>query len=79
MERRYGCRGIGPLVLTCVSMRCLWVYSRNIHLLKLVTGVDISTRPVNRSGSPGNEVKRRSRTAAAAPKSATFLLSISIL
>jgi hypothetical protein len=52
----------------------LWqVYS---HLLKLVTGVDISTRAVSSSGRPGNDVKRRSRTAAAAPNSVAFLLSM---
>jgi hypothetical protein len=28
------------------------------HLLKLVTGVDISTRAVNSSGRPGNEVEK---------------------
>ena len=50
-----------------------------LHLLKLVTGVDISTRPVNKSGSPGNEVKSSIRTAAAAPNTAAFLLSILIL
>jgi hypothetical protein len=49
------------------------------HLLKLVTGVDISTRAVNSSGRPGNEVKRKSRTAAAAPNSMAFLLSMLIL
>jgi hypothetical protein len=49
-----------------------------IHLLKEVIGVDISTRAVNRSGRVGNEVKRRSRTAAAAPNSAAFRLSMSI-
>lgn len=48
------------------------------HLLKLVTGVDISTRPVNKFGRPGNEVKRMSRKAAAAPKSAAFRRSIFI-
>lgn len=51
----------------------------SLHLLKLVTGVEISTRAVNRSGRPGNEVKSRSRKAAAAPKMAAFLLSILIL
>ena len=44
--------------------------------MKLVTGVEISTRPVNKSGSPGNDMKRRRRTAAAAPNRAAFLLSI---
>jgi hypothetical protein len=47
--------------------------------LKLVTGVDISTRAVNRSGRPGKEVKRRSRTAAAEANNVAFLLSISIV
>jgi hypothetical protein len=51
----------------------------NLHLLKLVTGVDISTRAVSKSGRPGNEVKSRSRTAAAAPKRAAFLLSTLIV
>jgi hypothetical protein len=46
--------------------------------LKLVTGVEISTRPVSNSGSPGKEVKRQIRTAAAAPRSAAFRLSIDI-
>lgn len=50
-----------------------------LHLLKLVTGVEISTRPVNRSGRPGKEVNSRRRTAAAAPKSAAFRLSMFIL
>jgi hypothetical protein len=50
----------------------------NLHLLKLVTGVEISTREVIRSGRPGKPVKRRSRTAAAAPNSAAFLLSMLI-
>ena len=52
---------------------------QDIHLLKLVTGVEISTRAVNRSGRPGNEVKSRSRTAAAALKMTAFLLSILML
>lgn len=43
-----------------------------IHLLKLVTGVEISTRPVSKSGSPGNEVNSKSRKAAAAPNRAAF-------
>lgn len=50
-----------------------------LHLLKLVTGVDISTRAVNRSGRPGKEVKRRSRTAAAEANRVTFLRSMSIV
>jgi hypothetical protein len=45
-----------------------------LHLLKLVTGVDISTRPVRIFGRDGNAVKRSSRTAAAAPKSSKVSL-----
>lgn len=50
-----------------------------VHLLKLVTGVEISTRAVNKSGRPGNPVKSSNRTAAAAPNKVAFLLSIFIL
>jgi hypothetical protein len=64
---------------------CSWLDLDNVHRmelilrrLKLVTGVDISTRAVNRSGSPGKDVKRRNRTAAAAPNRAAFLLSMLI-
>jgi len=51
----------------------------NLHLLKLVTGVDISTRPVRRSGRLGKVVNSNIRTAAAAPNSAAFRLSNAIL
>jgi len=44
-------------------------HARYIHLLKLVTGVDTSTRPARRSGRAGKTVKRSRRTAAAAAKS----------
>lgn len=37
----------------------------DIHRLKLVTGVEISTRPVSRSGMPGRRVKMASRRTAA--------------
>jgi len=47
--------------------------------LKLVTGVDISTRPVRRSGRLGKVVKSRIRTAAAAPNRAAFRLSRDML
>lgn len=47
--------------------------------MKLVTGVEISTRAVNRSGRPGKPVYNSSRTAAAAPKRVAFLLSIFIV
>lgn len=39
--------------------------SCGLHRLKLVTGVDISTRPVNKSGSPGRPWKRSNRNKAA--------------
>jgi hypothetical protein len=43
------------------------LYCSCIHLLKLVTGVDTSTRPERRSGRAGKTVGSMSRTAAAAP------------
>jgi hypothetical protein len=44
------------------------VFWKYIHLLKLVTGVDTSTRPDSRSGRVGKTVDSSNRTAAAAPK-----------
>lgn len=78
-ERHYGCKERGPLVLLLVSLELNAPIELISHLLKLVTGVEISTRPVKRSGRPGKEVTRRSRTAAAAPNRAAFLLSIVML
>jgi hypothetical protein len=49
--------------------------SGHIHLLKLVTGVEISTLPVKVSGNPG-KLKSSNRTAAAPAKSAAVLLSM---
>jgi hypothetical protein len=49
---------------------------RSIHLLKLVTGVDISTLPVRTGGKDGNAVNSSRRIAAADPKSRAFCLSI---
>ena len=43
-----------------------------LHLLKLDTGVEISTRPVRKSGRLGKSVKRTSRTAAAARNMPAF-------
>jgi len=40
-------------------------FEGDVQRLKLVTGVEISTRPVNRSGNPGSSVKMASRRAAA--------------
>ena len=51
----------------------------NLRLLKLVTGVEISTRPVRRPGSWGKAEKRRSRKAAAELKRRTFRRSSVII
>lgn len=45
----------------------------NSRLLKLLMGVEISTRPVNKSGSEGNRASRTSRKRRAAPNTAAFL------
>jgi hypothetical protein len=78
--KHYGYKETIPPVLYALSAVSLdSLQFRGLHLLKLVTGVEISTRPVSRSGSPGKEVKMRRRTAAAAPKRAAFRLSRLIL
>lgn len=72
-------RGISLLVLyPCVSKDLLLHRVGAIHLLKLVTGVDTSTRPVRRSGRPGNTRTSRIRTTAAPPSNTAFLLSTAI-
>jgi hypothetical protein len=76
--RHCDCRGKDLLVLFRVSFEHLQI-KWSSHLLKLVTGVDISTRAVNKSGRPGKPVNRRSRTAAAAPNRVAFLLSMLIV
>lgn len=48
------------------------------HLLKLVTGVETSTRPVRMSGSEGNMANRANLTAAAAAKRVIFRRSSDI-
>lgn len=48
---------------------------RDIRRLKLVTGVETSTRSVSRSGSEGKATKRNRRRAAAMPNSRAFCLS----
>jgi len=73
MVRHCDHRETAPPVLISVSSNLKFLRA-NSHLLKLVTGVDTSTRPVNKSGRPG-EAKRRSRTAAAAPNRLAFPLS----
>lgn len=50
-----------------------------VRLLKLLTGVETSTRPVKRSGRVGNVVESSIRRAIAAPKAQSFLLSTGIL
>jgi hypothetical protein len=71
MGRHCGCRGRRLLVL--IYCQLLHKAQRmHIHLLKLVTGVETSTRPARSSGKAGKTVNRRSRTAAAAPKSSAF-------
>ena len=65
-ERHCGCRGIDLLALNHVSHCWYIVMSREgLHLLKLVIGVDISTRPVRRPGRDGNAKKSTSLRAAA--------------
>jgi hypothetical protein len=62
------------LYYNCVSkaQSLSFVSQSGLHLLKLVTGVDTSTRPVSRSGSDGNATKRRMRRPAAALRSVSF-------
>ena len=51
----------------------------NVHLLKLVTGVDISTRPVRRSGNEGKAKNRSSLRDVAEAKSRAFRRSITMI
>lgn len=84
-ERGCECTERGLLVLHRVSssacIRRSFEVSRhlNIRLLKLVTGVEISTRPVRRSGKEGNPRKRNNRSAEAAPNNAVFRRSMTIV
>lgn len=51
----------------------MYMVSRtDVRLLKLVTGVDTSTRPASRSGRAGKRVKSSMRAAAAAAKSSSL-------
>lgn len=80
MVTHCGYRGRGLPVLCLLSVNGLLLADgRHIRLLKLFTGVEISTRPVIKSGSPGNAVNSRRRTAAAIPKRTAFLLSTAIV
>lgn len=49
-----------------------------LHRLKLVTGVDISTRPVRRLGREGNAKKKKNLRAAAELKRITFRRSMTM-
>lgn len=69
---RHVCIGKLLLVLGIVrSARDILSMHEHVHLLKLVTGVEISTRPPKVTGKEGNRVKSTMRRAAAAPKSAS--------
>ena len=77
--RRYVCREKGlPVLDTSQSMphHPKQDYTRR---LKLVTGVDISTRPVRRSGREGNAKNRSSLRAVAKPKRSAFRRSMTIM
>jgi hypothetical protein len=72
--RRYIVRVEKDAFLYCKHLACEHKYLKEemVRLLKLVTGVDTSTRPERRSGSAGKTVNRSSLTAAAAPKRSNF-------
>lgn len=76
-ERHYGCTGIDLLGLIEVYLLALdarikdQVRDRS-RLLKLVIGVEISTRPARSFGSEGNATKSTSLRTAAAPKRPIF-------
>lgn len=66
MGRHCGCRGTSPLALGLVSIKqCAIDGHEVLHRLKLVTGVDISTRPVRRAGREGKAKKSTSLKTAA--------------
>lgn len=48
----------------------------DVHLLKLFTGDEISTRPVRRSGKPGKVTASSIRSAAAEAKTTVFELAL---
>ena len=78
--RHCGCRGIDLLALDSVSHG--WYvggWHEVLHRLKLVTGVDISTRPVRRSGREGKAKKSKSLRRAAEVKRMAFHRSKTML
>ena len=78
MERHYGCKGRRLLALDNVSHK--WYAAKRqrcLRRLKLVTGVDISTRPV-RSGREGKAKKNMSLRTAADVNRMAFRRSITM-
>lgn len=57
----------------------LWELRCALHRLKLVTGVEISTRPVSRSGRLGKAVDRTSLSKAAPAKTPTLLCKVMVV
>jgi hypothetical protein len=53
--------------------------AKYLHLLKLLTGVDISTLEVKRSGKEGKTTKSNSLSADAPTKTASFRLSTGMM
>ena len=84
MVRHYECKGKDLPALFRIAGKPLETTQLSetdrsyIHLLKLVTGVEISTRPVSRSGNEGNAAKRSRRNAEAALNSKAFRRSMTI-
>ena len=78
--RRCGCKETVLPVLNAINHSYYALtYHEVLHRLKLVTGVDISTRPVRRLGREGKAKKRTSLRTAAEVKSDAFRLSITML
>ena len=80
-ERHCGCKGRRLLVLNkCQSKSgMLGNGTRCLRRLKLVTGVDISTRPVRRPGSEGKAKKQMSLITAAEVNRMAFRRSMTMM
>ena len=76
--RHCGCRERGLLALEMISHDRRVDWHEVLHRLKLVTGVDISTRPVRRAGREGNAKKSTSLRAAAEVKRTPFRRSMTM-
>lgn len=62
-----------PLALIGISFQCAITGNLgHVHRLKLLTGVETSTLPVNKSGNEGNRQIRSRRSTKAAPKTTSF-------